>query len=199
MTCNIIGCEKSIVVKGMCRSHYDQVRYNRPVTLANALKVYPPCEFPVCDRYAAAYKGGFCSTHNTQLRRGKELTVIGETHGKLRPVQHGTPSTYTNHACRCDLCRIAWNSYQTGVRKGQASVSHQRKSPKSKPGLESRKGVCDCCHREARRLVWDHDHVTGLFRGYICDSCNTGIGKLGDTIEGIRLAEVYLSKPPGEE
>jgi len=31
-------------------------------------------------------------------------------------VEHGMPSTYTNHKCRCDLCRISWNAYQVKFR-----------------------------------------------------------------------------------
>lgn len=27
---------------------------------------------------------------------------------------HGTASGYTNHKCRCDLCKIAWNKYLKG-------------------------------------------------------------------------------------
>jgi len=25
---------------------------------------------------------------------------------------HGTTSAYTNHGCRCDLCREAWRDYK---------------------------------------------------------------------------------------
>lgn len=32
-------------------------------------------------------------------------------------VEHGLTSTYTNHKCRCDLCRTSWNTYQRKFRK----------------------------------------------------------------------------------
>jgi len=41
-------------------------------------------------------------------------------------------------------------------------------------------------------LVVDHDHLTGEFRGHICPLCNQGIGKLGDSVEGVMKALLYL-------
>tara|TARA_A200000159_G_C7239023_1_gene303691 strand:+ start:39 stop:185 length:147 start_codon:yes stop_codon:yes gene_type:complete len=41
-------------------------------------------------------------------------------------------------------------------------------------------------------MVCDHDHNTLKFRGWICDPCNMGIGKLGDDLEGIEKALAYL-------
>jgi hypothetical protein len=42
----------------------------------------------------------------------------------------------------------------------------------------------------------DHDHEDDTFRGWLCEPCNTGIGKLGDNIHGITNAMNYfLSRP----
>lgn len=38
----------------------------------------------------------------------------------------------------------------------------------------------------------DHCHSTGKVRGVLCFACNTSIGKLGDTVEGLRRALAYL-------
>lgn len=66
--------------------------------------------------------------------------------------------------------------------------------------------VCDCCgkkpnkgedmdpSRRKRGLSLDHDPITNIFRGWLCDSCNTGIGKLGDNVEGLERAIQYLSR-----
>lgn len=54
---------------------------------------------------------------------------------------------------------------------------------------------CECCGGEPNgqgALHLDHDHVLGNFRGWLCSNCNTGIGKLGDNIEGLRKAIAYL-------
>ena len=43
-------------------------------------------------------------------------------------------------------------------------------------------------------LVLDHDHHTLKFRGWICDGCNKGLGFLGDNIEGLEKAILYLKE-----
>jgi hypothetical protein len=56
-------------------------------------------------------------------------------------------------------------------------------------------GVCACCGSPPtakRRLAVDHDHVSGRLRGLLCHRCNLGIGSLGDSIEGVERALVYL-------
>ena len=55
-------------------------------------------------------------------------------------------------------------------------------------------GFCQCCGRQSDSLHFDHDHKTGKYRGFLCHFCNTGIGKLGDDIEGVARALRYLEK-----
>jgi hypothetical protein len=38
----------------------------------------------------------------------------------------------------------------------------------------------------------DHDHQTGMFRGWVCTECNKALGLLGDTIAGLEMALSYL-------
>lgn len=40
----------------------------------------------------------------------------------------------------------------------------------------------------------DHDHATGKVRGLLCNSCNLGIGLLGDTYEAVKRAAAYLRR-----
>jgi len=54
---------------------------------------------------------------------------------------------------------------------------------------------CECCGKTNRRaLALDHCHATGEFRGWLCDSCNMGLGKLGDTVEALERALAYLKR-----
>ena len=41
---------------------------------------------------------------------------------------------------------------------------------------------CDYCGRTDRKLVFDHDHDTLKFRGWLCQPCNRGLGALGDDL-----------------
>ena len=52
---------------------------------------------------------------------------------------------------------------------------------------------CELC-RTKYANVFDHDHVTHEFRGFLCDDCNRGLGLLGDSIEGLNRALAYVSK-----
>lgn len=54
--------------------------------------------------------------------------------------------------------------------------------------------VCECCGKSGHKLKLDHDHYTKQFRGWICDNCNTGIGRLSDSIEGVEKALAYLKR-----
>lgn len=42
------------------------------------------------------------------------------------------------------------------------------------------------------RLCVDHCHITGVVRGILCSIHNTAIGKLGDNLEGVNRAALYL-------
>ncbi|WP_107091840.1 endonuclease domain-containing protein [Streptomyces sp. XY533] len=53
-------------------------------------------------------------------------------------------------------------------------------------------GRCAICGK-VRDLVCDHDHQTGLVRGWLCQSCNAGEGTHH---EGDTIFERYRQRPP---
>ncbi len=42
------------------------------------------------------------------------------------------------------------------------------------------------------KVVLDHNHRTGEVRGWVCDSCNTGIGRFKDNVELIKRAIKFI-------
>ena len=74
-----------------------------------------------------------------------------------------------------------------------AVIIRQNRPPEGTP--------CQICSkpmiykRNADLMCFDHDPETHEFRGWICQNCNTGIGKLGDTPEGVLKALDYLVRP----
>ena len=52
--------------------------------------------------------------------------------------------------------------------------------------------ACECCGTALYKPVLDHDHETGQFRGWLCRTCNDGLGKFKDTVEGVGQAYNYL-------
>ena len=56
---------------------------------------------------------------------------------------------------------------------------------------------CACCGRIDRLFPdhdWSIDDPRTSFRGYICKSCNVGLGHLGDSLAGVQKAANYLEK-----
>ena len=60
--------------------------------------------------------------------------------------------------------------------------------------VSSRKSHCDICNEKVKTLHVDHNHTTGRVRGYLCGSCNRGIGLLKDNSSICRGAAGYLEK-----
>lgn len=54
--------------------------------------------------------------------------------------------------------------------------------------------ICSKDHTDSKKLHVDHCHVTGKARGLLCNNCNNGMGKLGDSIERLKNTIKYLEK-----
>ena len=55
-------------------------------------------------------------------------------------------------------------------------------------------GCCDHCFKKPskRGLCLDHDHLTGKFRGWLCNRCNSAFGTFGDCSKGMQIGIDYL-------
>ena len=74
--------------------------------------------------------------------------------------------------------------------------SEKRKLEKIKPKYIF---TCPICNKNSiagitANLVKDHDHKSGKAREWICDSCNTGLGRFKDDIKLLEKAIDYLKK-----
>ena len=75
------------------------------------------------------------------------------------------------------------------IRKEQCSKKKQK--------LESRAGrpkplFCEICNEKRNRIVFDHDHKTGKFRGWICNTCNSALGFVDDNPNILKRMLEYL-------
>jgi transcription elongation factor Elf1 len=79
---------------------------------------------------------------------------------------------------------------------GVKLLSSERKRMNAvKPHLE--KFTCPICGKTTipgftSKIVIDHDHTNGRARAWICDSCNTGLGRFKDDIRLLEKAIEYL-------
>jgi len=56
---------------------------------------------------------------------------------------------------------------------------------------------CECCgaaFTDTQRNMKCIDHSDDLIRGIICNNCNRGLGLLGDNLEGVKNATIYLER-----
>jgi len=64
-------------------------------------------------------------------------------------------------------------------------------------------GKCAICFKQIdgnrRNMNIDHCHETNKVRGILCSGCNTGLGHLGDDIDGLKRALYYLMNNPFDE
>ncbi len=91
-----------------------------------------------------------------------------------------------------------WLSNNADRRKLQARTWQLKKyglTIESFAALEQQQ-ECRCanCGKVVPLLDVDHDHTTNKVRGLLCRECNTGIGLLGDTLDGLRNAVAYLER-----
>lgn len=74
-------------------------------------------------------------------------------------------------------------------------ITQQKEFSKTKPNKEPFE--CPICLKRTiagvtSKVVMDHNHKTGEIRGWICDSCNTGIGRFQDDTEILKRAIKFL-------
>jgi hypothetical protein len=87
---------------------------------------------------------------------------------------------------RCNKRVVAYGrKYRTGVEPEAFEAK-----------LIEQNGRCAICHTEFTadcKPRADHDHVSGKFRGVLCDHCNIGVGLFKDSPERLASAIRYLS------
>jgi hypothetical protein len=82
---------------------------------------------------------------------------------------------------------------ERGRIKTQESVRRKRERLAGSP----RPVACDVCKSPGygqQGIVFDHDHATGTFRGWLCNSCNVILGHAQDNTERLLQLALYLEQ-----
>jgi hypothetical protein len=87
-------------------------------------------------------------------------------------------------------CRKCTSAATKGKSAATATAKRLGMSTKAPEGTP-----CELCG-DTESIVFDHDHDTDTFRGWLCNPCNRSIGVLGDNTTGLMDALVYLAKDP---
>lgn len=103
--------------------------------------------------------------------------------------QLNTNPTFTTHAA-------SWNARNTAkIREHKLKTRYNISQLEYNNLLQKQKNSCAICGKVGngnKAFAVDHDHTTGKVRGLLCDSCNLGLGKLGDNIQSIEQTLEYL-------
>ncbi len=54
---------------------------------------------------------------------------------------------------------------------------------------------CEACNQNHPKIVLDHCHETGAFRGWLCDPCNVVLGLVKDNPERLEQLAEHLRNP----
>ena len=90
----------------------------------------------------------------------------------------------------CSECRVKIDG--VGI-----IAAEKKKWQQTKPHLTAFE--CPICRKVTipglnSKVVLNHDHSTGKVTGWICDSCNTGLGRFKDDVSILENAIAYLLK-----
>jgi hypothetical protein len=99
--------------------------------------------------------------------------------------RNGTNADGTVQYWRPD-CKPCNNAIKAGQNSAYKNCGSPAKPKKGTP--------CELCGRTNQQLLFDHCHDSLKHRGWICNSCNKGIGLLGDNVEALERVVLYLKR-----
>ena len=137
--------------------------------------------------------------------KSKKCTKCEKIKDVLEFSYRSDSKTLRSHCKEC-IAKGNLNRYHNGGKELQAIRA--RRSLLKKYGIteefyeEERKAQDYCCkicgkhesNQKHGKLYIDHCHDTGLYRGLLCNSCNTGLGSFQDNIDTMLKASEYVKE-----
>lgn len=200
-TCLYEGCGRPAESRDHCKSHAEMLRKGIPL-------------HPVGDTaYRSAAARAMWARLTPDQRRERMAGIAGrgryerseEWRLRRSRLMAGRRLAFSDDPRECAGCSVAFTPNAPG-QLWCTPVCRRRDGQARKFGItravldtlmERQCGGCAICGRTpANGLHLDHDHVTGAARGFLCSTCNTGLGKFQDDPKMLRRAITYLTKPP---
>lgn len=181
--CSVEGCNRPHDARGFCASHLKRANagtdLNRPWPSEEA-----PCSVESCERPRKAK--ALCAAHYNRLKLGGEIET---------PIRD-------RYISETGMCRVP------GCDKALAGLGYCRRhyhivnrySLSEEQVVAFSVGPCDICGRTDAKMHVDHDHACcsgekscgSCVRGFLCSSCNWGLGHFKDSPENLDRAAHYL-------
>ena len=98
----------------------------------------------------------------------------------------------------------AWHQRNKEHVSARTATNYRKRLAASRAAFPSPPAVCECCGLppsgktpQSSKLHFDHCHVTGKFRGWLCMYCNLTLGLMNDSVERLASAIKYLERAHG--
>jgi len=113
----------------------------------------------------------------------------------LKPIDQFAPNQNNKHG---QVRRPSCKKCRTDIDKRAPKTRQAKEIEKQKPAKGSH-FVCPICRKRSivgvtAKIVADHDHHTGNIRDFICDSCNTGLGRFKNGENYLMNAVNYIKE-----
>ena len=132
-----------------------------------------------------------------------------------KPCPHGHIAIRYTRSCDCAACT---SIYRKNRRISTPSLERDKmRAWRLENGLEEKKrkrlrkesqrikaagrvksNACELCWTTGTRIVFDHCHASGNFRGWLCEKCNFALGLAKDDPALLRRMADYLERNSGK-
>lgn len=205
--CTVSGCDGAVKAHGLCPKHYQRHRVHGATNATRPVDWGAREEHPLYASYQwhrRALPTSMCEEwaddfwafvdvvgdrpEGCTLRRKDPKLPLGPDNWCWKPSTASSDKAAYARQWRKDNARLARNA-DLKKQFGIGIVEYEQMEA-------AQGGVCAICGRMQTgrfgNLAVDHCHTTGKIRGLLCSACNTAIGALGDTYEGVKAAADYL-------
>lgn len=211
-------------VSSYCKAHHEKTaREGRARRAPAVMSEARPCQREACERTfqwsSISPHQRFCSSacrikgpdeERAGARQVRRATVAGKTwctgHEEFLSNQEFSVGELQRRSSKCRSCLAAdrrrRNETLDPVVRRENQRLRGRRQRFKKYGIDPEDfdalvelcgSICRICQQE-KTLVPDHHHARSLFRGAICDNCNTLLGHAHDDPEVLRRAAAYLDE-----
>jgi hypothetical protein len=199
--CTVEGCGSAVTAKDLCGLHYERLR-RTGTTEKRASQEKVTCVR--CGLRNGDYirsDGRVCKACYQKEKRAAAITpgICANCGEKFEPTRRYSVESGRAMYCSRKCKDIAWRKSGRNAEASLRSYYHRRYGLTEEQVAEMREHGCEICGAvsdgaEGRwgNLHIDHNHETGVVRGVLCTTCNTGLGQFKDNPELLEKAAAYL-------
>jgi hypothetical protein len=141
-----------------------------------------------------------CSTYKPWSEFSPEPNQKSGYHSACKPCRRTLHAAYYRRNADAVKMRTT-SANMVGERKAKFRAYQKKyfRRKKDAKATRLRPDVCEICGRHGNKhkkngIVFDHDHDTGKFRGWICSYCNVAIGMMEENIDYLNKVIQYLEE-----